>query len=138
MSWLDGFTKNWAELTEGSADPDLRPVVVPLPPPDAVSWAAARIAALPRWAVASTSPESGTLDATHKTFVWRFVDDVRLEFRAHSEGETIITARSRSRIGRGDLGQNARNLRELTKALRAEARGSGLEASSPGMARRPS
>jgi uncharacterized protein (DUF1499 family) len=122
MSWLDGFRRNWADLTEGSVDPGLRPVVVTLPPAEAVSWAAARIASLPRWAVVTTNPQEGTLHATHETLLWRFVDDVRLGFRPHGAWGTIITGRSRSRIGKGDLGQNARNLRELTTALRSEAR----------------
>jgi uncharacterized protein (DUF1499 family) len=128
MSWLDGFTKNWADLTDGNADPALRAVVVPLPPAEALSWAAARIRSLPRWAVVATDQTAGTLHATHETLLWRFVDDVRLEFHLDGAGGTIITGRSRSRIGRGDLGQNARNLRELTTALRAEAPGSGFPA----------
>jgi uncharacterized protein (DUF1499 family) len=125
MSWLDGLTKNWADLTEESADPGLRAVIVDLPPAEAISWVAKLIPTLPRWALASKSPEAGTLHATHKTLVWRFVDDIRLDFRPHGERGTIITGRSRSRIGTGDLGQNARNLRELTAALRSESRPTG-------------
>ena len=120
MSWLDGFTKNWADLTESDEDPGLRAVVVPLPPREAVTWACPVIDALPRWAVVSADPQTGSLHATHRTALWRFVDDVRLELRPH-RGGTIITGRSRSRIGKGDLGQNARNLRELTAAMRSAA-----------------
>src|SRR5262249_22420484 len=99
MSWLDGFTKNWANLAEENEEPGLRAVVVPLPPAEAVSWAASLIVPLRRWAVVTMDPEAGTLHATHMTILWRFVDDVRLQFRTDGAGGTIITGRSRSRIG---------------------------------------
>jgi uncharacterized protein (DUF1499 family) len=126
MSLLDGFTRNWADLSEESPDPGLRAVVVPLPPDQAVPWAAALVDKLARWTVESAIPESGRLHATHRTVLWRFIDDIRLEFRPDDGGGTIITGQSRSRIGKGDLGQNARNLRELTGALR-----SGVEKLAP-------
>lgn len=119
MSWLDGFTRNWADLREDADDPGLRAVIFPLPPAEAVARAVSVVEAMPRWVVVSADPTAGLLHATHRTLVWRFVDDVHLEFRPHSSGGTIITGRSKSRIGKGDLGQNARNLRELTASLRS-------------------
>lgn len=117
-SLIHGFTRNWADLADDQSDPDLRPVEVALPPAEAVARVAGVIAGLPRWAVVAADPAAGTIHATHKTLLWRFVDDVRLRFEPHGSG-TRLLGRSRSRIGKGDLGQNARNLRGLTAALRA-------------------
>lgn len=116
MSWLDGLIKNKAELRADAADALLRPVVVARSPSEAVAWAAETIAALPRWTVLAVDMAAGKAHATHATRVWRFVDDIHLSFVADLQG-TRIHARSRSRIGLADFGQNARNLRELVQAL---------------------
>jgi uncharacterized protein (DUF1499 family) len=118
MSFLDGLTRNWADLEPDARDPRLRPVVLARPPAEAVARAAEVIAALPRWSVVATDPAAGTLHATHATRLWRFVDDVHLHFEPDPAGCRVV-GRSRSRIGRGDFGQNTRNLRELAAALRA-------------------
>lgn len=116
--FLDGLTKNWAELTLHSSDPTLEAVDWAVPRPDALSKAADLICGLPRWEILGEDRETGTLHAIHKTRVWRFVDDVYLRFEATPCG-TRITGRSQSRVGKADLGQNARNLRELVRAFSA-------------------
>jgi uncharacterized protein (DUF1499 family) len=116
-----GLTRNWADLSDDDPDPALRPVVLPQPPDAAVAWAAGVIARAPRWRVVATDPATGRLHATHTTILWRFVDDVRLAFEPHASGARVV-GQSRSRIGKGDLGQNARNLRALTSILRAALR----------------
>jgi uncharacterized protein (DUF1499 family) len=126
MPWLDGLTRNWAELAPDARDPRLRPVLVPLPPEEAVARAAEVIAGLARWEVVASDPAAGLLHATHATRVWRFLDDVRLRFEPDPPG-TRIVGRSRSRIGEADFGQNASNLRELAEALRR----AGVASSSP-------
>ncbi|HWE40750.1 MAG TPA: DUF1499 domain-containing protein [Isosphaeraceae bacterium] len=117
MSWLDGWTKNRADSKADDADPDLRPIRLSIPPAEAVARAEATISKLSRWAVVAADPAAGTLHATHATRVWRFVDDVHLRFEPDGSG-TMIVGQSQSRVGKGDFGQNARNLRELAQALR--------------------
>lgn len=53
---------------------------------------------------------------TRSTSVWKFTDDVHLTIRLSDAGVTI-EATSKSRIGKGDLGQNPRNLAELATAF---------------------
>ncbi len=122
MSFWDGMTRNWADLSPGSPDPLLRPIELDRPPKEAVAWAAAIIATWPRWDVVASDPETGRLHVTHKTLVWRFVDDVRLQFEPEGDGCRVV-GQSRSRIGKGDLGQNARNLHELRRRLLDAVRG---------------
>lgn len=49
--------------------------------------------------------------------LFRFADDVEVTLQPCPEG-TLVDAVSQSRIGKGDLGQNPRNLRKLLEALR--------------------
>ena len=121
MGLLDGLTRNWADLAADAPDPHLRPIRVARPPADAVAWAAEVMARQPRWTVVAADPQGGTLHLTHKTLVWRFIDDIRLTFAADGTG-TLITGQSRSRVGKGDFGKNRRNLRELRAALAPQDR----------------
>ncbi len=116
-SWLKGFVRNWSDLAEDDSDPMLRPVPLSRPPAGAVTWAAGILSALPRWKGEAADPVAGTIRAVHLTRLWGFRDDVRIRFVPEGTGSRVF-AHSRARIGKGDLGQNARNLRELTRALR--------------------
>lgn len=99
---------------------------------------------------------------THRTRIFRFVDDVHVilspvdgttaggdagdgnrgdgdtgdgDTRGGDVGDgamTRVDATSRSRIGKGDLGQNPRNLAELVRALTASSPGGKACATGPG------
>jgi len=81
------------------------------------------LAGLPRWTVVGSGkgPEGAFVSAVHETLVFRFKDDVTVRIR-RSGGRTTLSARSRSRVGSWDFGQNARNLRELLAAVDARLR----------------
>ena len=74
---------------------------------------------LPRWALVADQPESGEVKAEATSRVFRFVDDVRIRVSSR-EDTAVVDARSASRIGRGDFGQNARNIRTFFRALDQE------------------
>ncbi len=65
---------------------------------------------LPRWSLVKYTEEQGEIRAEARTLVLRFVDDVLIRIAEQSE-RTIVHVRSASRVGRGDFGQNARNIR---------------------------
>ena len=75
------------------------------------------IGGLRRWQV--TGREDAVVRATRTTRLFRFVDDVLLLLEP-AHGGTRVSARSASRVGRGDLGQNRRNLAELWRVLGVE------------------
>ncbi len=77
-------------------------------------WAATR----PNWSFESReqSGDEVHVHLTHRTAVLRFVDDIHVRL-TEEDGGTRVDAESRSRFGKGDLGQNPRNLRELRKGL---------------------
>src|SRR5690242_18703478 len=115
MGLFRWFTKNWANTHEPSHG-DLAPVVVPLAPDTATELVKKAVASLPHWRVESESP--GELKLTRRTRLFGFVDDVTVTLKPAGPG-TMIHAASKSRVGKGDLGQNRRNILELWAAVRA-------------------
>jgi uncharacterized protein (DUF1499 family) len=110
MAWL----RNWADTDEPGADPG--PLDLPLPPAEALARVAAAVRALPRWRVESADAAGGRLTATRRTRLLKFTDDVTVRLEP-AAGGTRVYARSQSRVGVIDVGQNRRNLRELFAAL---------------------
>lgn len=111
FSWL---TRNWADTDEG----DPKPLDLSLSLADAMAMVQAAIVSLPRWQVESVDDVAHTIHATRRTRMMRYVDDISLRLEALTEQQTRLHARSQSRVGKGDLGQNRRNLRELWRALK--------------------
>ena len=97
--------------------PDLEPLTVALSPARVFEAALTVARTLPRWTVVKADPASGLIEAEARTRLWRFVDDVTIRIVAR-EGATTVSVRSASRVGRADLGQNARNIRAFLGTLR--------------------
>jgi uncharacterized protein (DUF1499 family) len=91
--------------------------------PDRVAQAAKEvIGRLPRWTLkgAGEGPGGWSIQAERKTRTG-FVDEITVRIRREA-GRTKVKMRSRSRSGKIDFGQNARNIREFLTALDAEVR----------------
>jgi len=71
------------------------------------------------------APTAGGFSAVWTSRVFRFKDDVEIDLEARGPGETRIRARSRSRIGHYDWGQNARHIRDLFRQIEASRRVTG-------------
>jgi hypothetical protein len=124
--WSRDLTTNTAVTTENSSDERLRPVEKTTSLA-AIDAALSRFAAeRPQWRIANEKPlpaDSPALDEAGKpqavrhlirsTAIMRYRDDVWLVIEQRAEGAVRLHADSRSRLGKGDLGQNPRNLREL-------------------------
>ena len=131
MSWLTGLTQNRAELDPGDPDPLLRPARLSAPPADVAQRLRAWADQTPRWCPVSeeTHSEGGIrIHLTRRTRLFRFTDDVHVDLipertstsNAADAGPTttVLMAVSQSRVGKGDLGQNRRNLKELVTGLK--------------------
>jgi uncharacterized protein (DUF1499 family) len=70
---------------------------------------------------AGSGPGGAELQAVHQTRLWRFEDDVTVRIQRR-DGRTVVSVRSRSRVGQWDFGQNARNIRAFLEALDARVR----------------
>jgi uncharacterized protein (DUF1499 family) len=109
-----GNRGNVAVTADGSDDPRLRPHVYPLSPIQTAHAVVDAIESLPRWEV--VAGKDGVIWATRRTRLFRFVDDIYL-LLLPAHDSTAIFARSASRVGKSDLGQNRRNLGELWEAI---------------------
>lgn len=98
-----------------SAYPDIQPVLLDMPP--AAAFARALEAARRMgWEIVSAEPAAGRIEATATTFWFRFKDDVIVRVRPNGPGSRL-DIRSVSRVGRSDLGTNAKRIRAYFQKL---------------------
>lgn len=95
-----------------NAYPDLVPVVVPGPPAAAFDAALAAARSM-GWTIVAVDAVSGRIEATATTPWFGFRDDVVIRVGADGRGSRI-DVRSVSRVGKSDLGANARRVREYS------------------------
>jgi uncharacterized protein (DUF1499 family) len=87
-------------------------------PPDRVFARAVEVARGLGWEIVAAAPADGRLEATDRTRWFGFRDDVVARVRPDRTGSRV-DVRSVSRVGRSDLGTNARRIRGFLEALRA-------------------
>jgi uncharacterized protein (DUF1499 family) len=99
------------------AFPQIAPLEIPIPPERAFERAlgAARDSG---WTIVSADAPSGRIEATATTPFFGFKDDVVVRVGATGNGSRI-DVRSLSRIGRSDLGQNARRVEGYLAKVKA-------------------
>ena len=78
-------------------------------PVDRVFAAALATVRAAGWEVTAQDPGKGEIRAVATTAVFRFNDDITIAIAREGEG-TLVNVRSRSRIGLGDFGTNARRI----------------------------
>ena len=106
-------------LAQKQAFPDLQPLYVSQPA--SVVFAAARDVAIEKgWALVDANESEGRIEATAETGWVRFKDDVVIRIQPQSgSDQTRVDVRSKSRVGRGDMGVNARRVRDYLRSLQS-------------------
>jgi uncharacterized protein (DUF1499 family) len=97
------------------AFPDIKPIQSNKSAPDAFSEAL-HVAKAMGWEIVAQDPDHLRFEATARTPVYRFVDDVVVTVSS-VDGASRIDIRSVSRVGRGDRGVNAMRIRKFIKAF---------------------
>lgn len=110
-----GYPEEFA-LQQRAAYPDLETIRVSSPPDEALTRAE-RTARELGWTITEVDPEAGRLEARDTSRVFRFVDDVVVRVRPAEEGGSLVDVRSKSRVGRGDMGANAARIRAFLAEL---------------------
>jgi uncharacterized protein (DUF1499 family) len=100
-----------------AAYPELAPIRLDVGVAEAVERGVRAANAL-GWEITVSDPAAGSLEATQTSRIFRFVDDVAVRVRAEPSGGSIVDVRSKSRVGRGDLGANARRIRAFEAQLK--------------------
>lgn len=123
--WGRDFTTNDAATSDAAKNPSLRPVAAGLPPRDAAKLVVTAALQLPGWEFVGTEEleEEIVLRFVRTTRLMRFKDDITVRIHSAADGlsstKCEISAESKSRIGKGDFGQNPRNLAELMDKVRS-------------------
>jgi uncharacterized protein (DUF1499 family) len=96
------------------------PDIVPLRskmPPDQVFEQALSIARDMGWEIVDAKPKDGRIEATDTTFWFGFKDDVVIRITPALDGSRV-DVRSLSRVGRSDVGTNAKRIRAFLEKLK--------------------
>ena len=117
--WSRDLTINFAATSDDAKDARLQPIRSHLSSQELAKLVIAAAAKIHRWELAERQAGPPlVLHFVRTTGLMRYKDDIHVRIEP-ANGGTLLTAESRSRIGKGDLGQNPRNLRELLGAVRA-------------------
>jgi uncharacterized protein (DUF1499 family) len=98
------------------AYPDIKPLIVKIPPAQAVQKAldAARACG---WEIVSSDTPAGRIEATDTTLWFGFKDDIVIRVLPNPDGGSRVDVRSMSRVGGSDVGANAKRVREFLGRL---------------------
>ena len=99
-----------------AAYPDLGPAMLAAAPADAFDRALAVVGDMGLELLAADA-DALRVEATDRSFWFGFPDDVVVRVAADGEAGSRVDVRSLSRVGGGDLGVNARRVREFVAAL---------------------
>jgi uncharacterized protein (DUF1499 family) len=100
------------------AYPDIAPLVTAASK-EKVYAAAKRAIESMHLTLTGSDPAAGRLEASHTSFWYGFTDDFVVRI-SETAGGTRLDVRSKSRVGRSDLGQNAKRIRAFMEELKAE------------------
>jgi uncharacterized protein (DUF1499 family) len=99
--------------------PELGPITVSVPPARAFDIAQAAADDL-CWKIVASDAAQGRIEATATTFWFGFKDDIVVRIRP-VEGGSRIDVRSVSRVGRSDVGTNAKRIQRFLEKVRRHA-----------------
>jgi len=98
------------------AYPDIRPLLLHMPA--ARVFTAAEFTARDLgWHIVAADLSAGRIEATDTTFWFGFTDDIVVRIAPQPDGTLRVDARSESRVGRSDVGANARRLHRFLHGL---------------------
>lgn len=99
--------------------PEIQPLKTNLNPADAFKLVE-QVARAEGWEIASVDPINMRLEAISTTTLLRFKDDVVIEVRTAGTSNCSIHMRSKSRVGKGDLGANSKRIKSFFAKLKAK------------------
>jgi uncharacterized protein (DUF1499 family) len=100
-----------------AAYPDVVPLVVALPPPEAFRRAQDAAMNMAGWTIVSADAAAGRIEASQASRWFGFIDDIVIRVTADGAGSRV-DMRSVSRHGRSDYGVNARRIQSYMAELR--------------------
>lgn len=96
--------------------PDMHPLFFKKSPQEAYEFILKKAQSMPDWTIIYADDKALSIEAVAKTKLLRFSDDIVIEIRPEKEGSSVHM-RSKSRLGKGDLGTNARRIKSFLSAV---------------------
>ena len=96
--------------------PDIQPCLYSIPIDQAYNATHGVLQSLSRWRVVQVDKQNGMIGVEATSLFFRFIDDITIKID-EIKGKSRIHARSVSRVGKWDFGQNARNLRLFFRSM---------------------
>lgn len=97
---------------------EIRPLALPAPPGEVFARVLEKANTVPTWEITLADPRTRIIEGIDTTWLFRFADDFVIEVREGPDGGSLVHMRSKSRDGKGDLGVNAKRIREFFALLR--------------------
>ena len=101
--------------------PDLGSLVLPAGAGQTFALARQTAAGMPAWAVTGSDSAAGRIEATATTRWFGFKDDVVIRVTPRGADSAVVDMRSKSRVGKSDVGANAARIRAYFQALKRAA-----------------
>jgi len=101
---------------QAKAYPDIKPLVVKTPPAQTLQKAIDAARSL-GWEIVSSDAPGGRIEATDTSMWFGFKDDVVVRVLPDPSGGSRVDVRSVSRVGKSDIGANAKRVREFLAKL---------------------
>jgi uncharacterized protein (DUF1499 family) len=96
--------------------PTLAPLKIAAPPDEVFQRVVAAAREMPDWEITRNDAATRTLEGVSTSKWFHFKDDFVIEVRP-SDGGSLVEMRSKSRVGRGDIGANAARIQALFARL---------------------
>ncbi len=111
-----GYSGVEAAAQQREAYPDIGPIILAGTEPEAAFDRARAAVDAVGWDLVAEDRSSGLIEASDTSFWFGFTDDIVIRVTPMNAGSRI-DLRSKSRIGRSDLGANAARIREYIEAI---------------------
>lgn len=111
------LTRNRVRTGPDHPDPSLRGRAYAVPYDEVWSRALEIVDGRWGWRLVDADDLEGVIRAEAKTPVFRFTDDVEIQIGLDDDGQTRVDAASASRVGKADMGTNARRVRRFFRHL---------------------
>ncbi len=109
--------ENWQ--IQGEKHPDVKPLIVPNRPiPEVIDLIVKALTPVGNIEWIEVDKAGGRIQGISKTAILRFKDDFVILVEPH-DGNLIVHMRSKSRLGRSDLGANAKRIKEYLARIQS-------------------
>src|SRR5437879_5918706 len=99
-------------------------LALPIPAARAFGLVHRTAAGMPAWEITAVDSTAGRIEATATTRWFGFKDDIVIRVTPRGADSAVVDMRSKSRVGKSDVGANASRIRTYLAALARAAGGS--------------